>query len=337
MLEKPDLDDRFLVSGLESAYGLRVAEVVFLPLGADVNTAVYRATSADGTAYFLKLIKGAFDEISVAVPRFLRAQGIQAIIAPFETADRLLWGRLGAYKMILYPFVQGRNGYEAPLSEEHWVTLGAALRGVHTAVAPPALASRIGRDCYSARWREAVRAFSIQVERDSFDDPVAAQLAAFVHSRRDEVGQMVGRAEHLGAMLQSRSLPFVLCHADMHPGNLLIADDGAVFIVDWDNPVFAPKERDLMAIGAGMGGAEPDSRAEGWFYQGYGQTEVDLMALAYYRYERIIQDLAAFCEQVLSCSEGGQDREMAVRYLTGQFLPGREVETAFRTDTVSVR
>ena len=119
MIEKPDLDDRLIVSGLESAYGLRVAEVAFLPLGADVNSAVYRAVAADGTAYFLKLNKGAFDEVSVAVPRFLKAQGIRTIIAPLETIDRLLWGRLGAYKMILYPFVQGSNGYGAVLSDHH--------------------------------------------------------------------------------------------------------------------------------------------------------------------------------------------------------------------------
>ncbi|MFN2195490.1 MAG: hypothetical protein ACK2UW_05120 [Anaerolineales bacterium] len=55
-------------------------------------------------------------------------------------------------------------------------------------------------------------------------------------------------------------------------------------------------------------------------------------ALAYYRYERIIQDIAAFCEQLLLTTQGGEDREQAYRYFTSQFLPGFEVEIALKSD-----
>jgi len=68
------------------------------------------------------------------------------------------------------------------------------------------------------------------------------------------------------------------------------------------------------------------------FYQGYGRVEVDRMALAYYRYERIIQDIAAFCEQIFLTVEGGEDREQSYQYFTGQFLPNHEVEIACKTD-----
>ena len=40
MLEKPALTDECLRDCLVNAYGLTVAEITFLPLGADVNTAV---------------------------------------------------------------------------------------------------------------------------------------------------------------------------------------------------------------------------------------------------------------------------------------------------------
>ena len=123
-----------------------------------------------------------------------------------------------------------------------------------------------------------------------------------------------------------------MCHSDLHPGNLLICADGALYIVDWDNPILAPKERDLMFIGWGTGDRWHGAREEALFYQGYGQAAVDRMALAYYRYERIIQDIAAFCEQLLLKVEGGEDREQAFQYLTGQFLPDHEVEIACRTD-----
>ena len=63
----------------------------------------------------------------------------------------------------------------------------------------------------------------------------------------------------------------------------------------FDNPSFAPKERDLILVGGSTVWNNPSNEA--LFYQGYGPAEIDRMALAYYRYERIIQDIAAITEQ----------------------------------------
>jgi spectinomycin phosphotransferase len=302
-----------------------------------VNTAAYRVVAEDNKAYFLKLRSGVFDEMIVVVPQFLKAQGIQAVIVALETRKRRQWGSLDAYKMILYPFIEGKNGYEAPLTDHHWVALGAALKRIHTVQVPPALMRLMQREDYSPRWREMVRIFQAQIENAAFDDPTASKLAAFMKARRGEISHLVERAEQLGLTLQRRPLEFVLCHSDVHAGNLLIhahdagAQDG-LYIVDWDNPILAPKERDLMFVGASNGSGCPENREEDFFYQGYGHTEIDLTALAYFRYERIVQDIAAFCEQLLLTAEGGEDREQAYQYFTGQFLPDHEVETAYKTD-----
>ena len=76
MLTKPDIPDKLIISRLQEEYGLHIAQLTFLPLGADTGTAVYRVVADDGTAYFLKLRKG-FAEIVVTVPLFLKSQGIQ--------------------------------------------------------------------------------------------------------------------------------------------------------------------------------------------------------------------------------------------------------------------
>jgi len=52
--------------------------------------------------------------------------------------------------------------------------------------------------------------------------------------------------------------------------------------------------------------------------------------LAYYRDERIIQDIAAFCEQIFSSPAGGEDREQSLRYLKSNFLPNETIEIARR-------
>jgi spectinomycin phosphotransferase len=85
LLEKPDLNDEKISACLREEYGINVAELRFLPLGADRNTAVYRAVAEDGTPYFFKLRSGAWDALSVTLPKFLSEQGIAEIIVPLQT------------------------------------------------------------------------------------------------------------------------------------------------------------------------------------------------------------------------------------------------------------
>jgi spectinomycin phosphotransferase len=339
MLEKPDLPETLILSRLAEAYGLRAMQLAFLPLGADVHTAVYRAIAKDETTYFLKLRKGAFDEISVSVPHFLAAQGIEAIIAPLETTRQQLWTELGDYKMILYPFVAGQNGYEVELSVCQWHKFGAALRGIHSTALTPALDRRIPRETFSPEWRKMVTAFQAQVEENIYEDPTAAKLAAVMRAKQAVIRRLVARTDALGTALQGRIFTpgtpegwaQVLCHTDIHPGNLLLGSNNALHIVDWDNPVLAPKERDLMLIGGCPAWNSPQKEA--LFYQGYGPVEIDPTALAYYRYERIIQDIAAYCQQLLKSSAGGQDREQSFTYFASNFLPGHEIEIACERDS----
>ena len=138
MLTKPDIPDQLIISRLHEEYNVRVAELTFLPIGADMGTVVYRVLADDDTAYFLKLRKG-FTEIVVTVPLFLKSQGIQEIVIPFETESKQYWADFGEYKLILYPFITGKNGFEMELTDEHKRRLGSALKAIHTAQVPPEL------------------------------------------------------------------------------------------------------------------------------------------------------------------------------------------------------
>ena len=333
MLEKPDLPEALLLSRLEEAYGLGAAQVSFLPLGVDVNTAVYRVEAPGGKAYFLKLRKGAFDELSVLLPHFLHSQGNRAVIPALGTQAGSLWAALGEYKMIVYPYIEGKDGYAQRLSDKQWLAFGAAVKDIHTAHLPPSLQRRIPPETFSPIYRETVKSFQVQVEKIAFTEPVAAKFAAFLKAHRREVSRIIKRAEALGFALHARPPEMVLCHADLHAGNLLLTEDGELYIVDWDNPVYAPKEHDLMHIGGSH--VWHAARQEALFYQGYGPAQVDRAALAYYRFERVIQDIAAFGEQILFSEAGGEDREQGYDYFTSSFLPGHEIDLARQADPLS--
>jgi spectinomycin phosphotransferase len=186
----------------------------------------------------------------------------------------------------------------------------------------------VPHETYSPHYRERVRTFQARLRDSTFADPLAAQLATFLQPRAPVVRQLVEGAERLGHLLEGRTQDYSLCHADIHNGNILIGKDGLLYIVDWDTALLAPKERDLMFVGSGLGRAWNQAREAAWFYQGYGPTEIDPVALAYYRCERIVQDVDAFCEQILSTTEGVQDRSQGLRYLVSQFQPNDVVEIA---------
>jgi len=203
---------------------------------------------------------------------------------------------------------------------------------MHTAVVPPTLRARIPQETYDPRWRDRVKAFQARVEEAAFTEPVAAQIAAFLRAKRDTISLLVARADALGAALRARPPAHVLCHADLHAANVLLRADGALYIVDWDTLIFAPKERDLMFIGGGVGGAWNTAQEETLFYRGYGQTEIDPVALAYYRYERIVEDVAEYCERLLLTDAGGANRAVWLGKFRNQFLPNHVVAIADRTD-----
>lgn len=295
MLEKPDIADEFIISRLQEEYPLQVSTLTFLPLGADVGSVSYRVVANDGTAYFLKLRKG-FREISVRVPLFLKSQGVEEILAPLETKSNQGWADFGEYKMILYPFIEGKNGFEMELSDSHKRTFGAALKRIHTAKLPLEFERVIPQETFSSYWRERVKEFQRQVENTSFEDSTAAKLAEFIRSRRNEINHLIERTEELASELQSQSHELVLCHTDIHGANILITNNDDFFIVDWDAPLLAPKERDLMFIGGGIDDIWKSKHDESIFHEGYGKTQIDFLMMAYYRYERVIEDLVAYAE-----------------------------------------
>jgi len=329
MIEKPNISDELIISHLLKEYEIHFDELNFHSSG-DLNTAAYDLLADNGIKYFLKLRKG-FDEIIVTVPLFLKSQGIENVIIPYETTSRQYRWDFGEYKIILYPFIEGKNGFEMELSDQHKRSLGIALKAIHAAQVPPTLKRLIPRETFSSQWRERLKSFPARAEEISFQDPVAAKLTVFIRSKQNEINFLVERAKRLASELQAKHLKLVLCHSDIHGRNILITENEKLYIVDWDNPILAPKERDLMFIGGGIDNICKNERDKAVFYEGYGKTKIDLSALAYYRYERIIQDLADYGEQVLSDKDIA-NREQFYTYFVSNFEPGTRIEIAKQTD-----
>jgi len=333
MLEKLIVDESRITACLLQAYQLRVKELCFLPLGADRDTAVYRVLAADDQSCFLKLRSGRFIPALTAFPEYLQKQGISHILSPIRNASGGLQTKLDHFKMILYPFIEGQNAYQIKMTALQKIELGKTLRRIHSYIPPQESVKGVPSERFSNRHRVSVKNSLRLAENLIYADALAEEFAEYILSKRDVIKDLLSRTNRYAGALKSQRLEFTYCHGDIHGWNLLIQDEISFYIVDWDTLIQAPKERDLMFFGGGLGGIgfSPEEE-ERLFYQGYGQTEVNPVALAYYRCERILEDIAIFCEQGLRSNEKLEDRNQALVYLKSNFVPDGTIDIALRSD-----
>jgi spectinomycin phosphotransferase len=331
MIEKPFPSEQRILECLKVHYDIKVMALTRLSLGADMNAAVYKAQTHNQSAYFIKIKQGHAQDISAMIMSLLQEAGVQHIIPLIKTVEGQATQRIDDFTLTVSPFVEGQDGFNRGLTDEQWTTLGQVMRQVHDIHVPSSLQAKIRRESFSPKWRDVVRSFYPLIESEPSGDEVSVNMLKFMKENATTIHRLVGRAEQLAQKVQHQSAHFVLCHSDLHGGNVLIDAKNAIYIVDWDDPIMAPQERDLMFIGGGVANIWNQSHEEELFYQGYGKVKVNRELLAYYRHERIVEDIAVYGQQLLLTKTGGQDRITWYNDFVSQFDPQGVVEIAFKT------
>lgn len=322
----------FILECLSTYYWIEVAALALLPVGADPNASVYKVQASDQKTYFVKLKRGYFHDVNIEILELLQMAGVQQLILPIKTVKGKQIQQAGDFTLIVYPFVQGQDGFSCSLTDDQWISLGRALRQVHEVDVPESLKTRIRREDFSPKWRDVVRSLYAHIDAVSTDDEVALNLWKFLRENKSIIQQLVDRSEQFSQKARNHPLKFVLCHSDIHGGNVLVNGKEVLYIVDWDDPILAPKERDLMFIGGGVGNVWNKPYEERLFYQGYGKTDVDWTLLAYYRYERIVEDIAEYIQELLLVPTEGKNRLEMYKQFMSMFEPHGVVDIAFATD-----
>lgn len=332
MRDDPGLDAGKLADCLGARYGIRVVSVAFLPIGYDLSAFVYEAVADDGASYFTKIRSGPVYEPGLLVPRALIDVGIRNVLAPLRTRDSGLWCPLDGYEgysVVLYPFVRGENAMVAGLTDEQWRVFGATLRAVHDSGLGERFRDQIRVESFALPSAALVREMQALVGSREFSGPAASRFAGFWRANAERIDGVLARAEELGRSLRGKAFEMVLCHSDIHAANILAGEDGRIWLVDWDGPIVAPRERDLLFVVGSRIARVVEPREEALFFQGYGPVALEPAALIYYRYERIVEDLGEFGKSVfLDPGLGEEARAAAAELAMGCFAPGGDVERA---------
>ncbi|NUR71685.1 MAG: aminoglycoside phosphotransferase family protein [Hamadaea sp.] len=302
MIDPPDIDTRALAAEVADAWAIDVADLVFLPVGLDGQAWAYRVEGADG-ARFLKLRRGEFTAAAVQLPGVLRAYGVQQVVAPIDRPSGGTCHAYGDFQLLLYPFHEGGSLWSRGLTDRQWIEYGEFLGHLHAVTPNADVASLLPAETFRSTAGERLRALEPQIETSNLWQRYGAAL----HRLSDTVDELASRV---------RPTRHVICHADIHPGNLIADADGPLHVVDWDAPILAPRERDLMFVFSQDFGEHPiNARRAELFRRGYGPLDPDEMMLSYYRSERHLDDVAVFVASILNPEASPESRANDLHWL----------------------
>src|SRR5713226_5309399 len=221
MREPPRIAEERLRACLQDQYDLSLVTLVFLPLGHDYNAGVYRAVSEQGRAYALKVTTRPLYEPRCLVPRYLSDQGIASVVAPIPTRSSASWARLSDWTVIVYPWISGESSLTG-MTDEQWKQVGTIFQRIHQVMLPPSGFASLRKETFDpteyVRW---VRAFETQHGQTQGRGASERALRSSWVAHQSTIHTVVTSLEKLAAVLQSRSLPSVICHGDLHARNLI--------------------------------------------------------------------------------------------------------------------
>ncbi len=201
MIERPLILDQPIMNCLKVDYGIQVTTLVFLPLGADMNASIYKAQAVDLTSYFVKLKRGHHHDIGVEIVQLLHDAGTEQIIPPIRTIHGRSTQRIEDFTLVVYPFIEGKDGFSRDLTDTQWIKLGKTLRQIHEIELPLSIQHEIRREEYSPKWREIVRSLYSYIEAEPRGDDIALKLWKFMKEHMVEIRHLVDCADQLAQKL----------------------------------------------------------------------------------------------------------------------------------------
>lgn len=268
-----------IASLLSDAWGLPSPQIEPAAQGADRASRLFLVRDSTGARWILKWRSGPVNASALRLPHIMRDSGALAFLPPVPTHDGELQGVVSDGYLALLPWIDGNNGFEAPLDADAWRQLGQALRALHDAHLPDDLRRSLPQEPFSTRSCAALRLLLPQIHAPG-DDPLVRRLSRLLRDVHGSLSWLMDRSDRLARQLRRRDLPCVPCHGDIHAGNVLVDSGKRLWLVDFDTLQLAPRERDLMFIGAGVAGRWQSDRECALFHEGYGPLQPDAPGIA---------------------------------------------------------
>ena len=314
---------------IEIEYGIIIHSIGQLNTGFDQNTFAYKIISTNHKEYFLKIRSENFSESSLLIPLLIFDKTeTSSIIKIIKTIDNNLYAKYNSLYIAIYPFIKGQSGWEASLTKNQFIEFGNFMHSLHSI--QPQNNGYIPKEGFNQKYKESVKKYLNNCTHAINGNTEKFYFLDIFHKKKKVIMGILNFLDDITKEIDYKNLKMCLCHGDIHAGNILIANDN-FYIVDWDTVIYAPKEKDLMFIGAGIGNKWNKNEEIDYFYDGYGkEIAIDKVLIKYYRLERIIQDIYEFYNQIMHTNIEEKEYELCIKYFLEQFENNNVVENALK-------
>ncbi len=197
--------------------------------------------------------------------------GLPEVPRPLPSLSGSLHQPLGDAILVVFEHVEGERVDAASVDPQLIANLLARLHRLPHAAA---VARETFHWPHAPWWPDAVR----RAQLPSID-PHRVGLRMWLEAHTEHLDAAWRRLHELGATLRTAGLEFVLTHGDW-PFNLLQSSDGSLHLVDWDELMLAPRERDTWFASLNQD-----------FVRAYDGPSLNEQSTAFYFHSRYFEDL----------------------------------------------
>ncbi len=254
MKQKCQIPEKQLLEQLNESYALEGVELRFVPIGDSAYS--YVVTRKGGERCFLKIYDTSTrrgramverSDFFLLATRQLHEQDLFTDLAyPWKTTDGLLAAQHGAYRHMVFNFIEGTSLADAhPFSPDLEAHVGRQLgwlhrRGSRIEIAHPVV------ETFDISFTKALHNNLERLATCPVEDEITRQLRDTLLPLRAGIDTMMARLRTLRQAAVADLRAPVLCHGDVWGGNLILHPQGGLFFVDWEAAAFAPAECDLL-------------------------------------------------------------------------------------------
>lgn len=341
MKTEPTIDKTALVETVRREYGPEIERLTFVPVGWVAYC--YIADCVGGERYFLKLDNNSGEipyaasnrDFYLPLTYELCTQRILPHVAcPVRTRTGQFTASFAEYVLILFDWIEGETVGFGDLSDDILMKLARLVGILHKSASQIELEHPFYERFDIAFEDNLVNSFDVLEHITSNDRWGKRELRELFLPRQDEILDHLRRLKELQTLAKATGKEMVVCHTDLHGGNLMTDAQGNLYILDWENAMIAPPEHDLF-FWAGydyfwdsflliyereFGPASLDSDVFGFYY--YRRNLEDLIDLALrilYRstdYEQDGEDL----HWVSECMSGWPSLETTIRKIEAKLI-----------------
>ncbi|MBK9122036.1 MAG: phosphotransferase [Chloroflexi bacterium] len=264
----------------------------------------FKVASAQG-AFHLK-IYGSVDESLlerlVACRALRETLNTDRVVSAVPTRAGSLMFRIGGFDAALFPYLLATPLREQEWTEEQAVAIGRLIAKIHAASLDVPLTSEHFSTAAADTAQNVLDALPAALESQ---DPVHHATAILLLPCEGALRREIEQLRHAAEQMRRVSVPMVVCHGDPTWGNILFGPEP--YLIDWDDMLYAPKERDLVFF------ADPNNLVLAGYRQAGGNADLDADALMYYRALWNNEEIADFGGRLLfeSHSAAQSDHDLA--------------------------